>query len=153
MNNRTNTSGMHGTTRRSRSGYLIAIGAASILGIGALVYTALADPPELTIEALGSNQYSITITNGIATTNYTLLWTPALADVNYPWQVLSIGNTGETNFVVNGGEWPVGFFQIMLGSDADEDGVPTWQDANDNDPSIGILSVTIDSPQNGTTLQ
>ncbi len=153
MNNRMNTSGMHGTPRRGRSGYLIAIGAASILGIGALVYTAFANPPELTIEALGSNQYSITITNGIATTNYTLFWTPALADVNYPWQVLSIGNTGETNFVVNGGEWPVGFFQIMLGSDADEDGVPTWQDANDNDPSIGILSVTIDSPQNGTTLQ
>lgn len=131
----------------------MAIGVASIIGIGALVYTAFADPPELTIEALGGNQYSITITNGITTTNYTLFWTPALADLNFPWQVLGIGNTGETNFVVDGGEWPVGFFQIMVGSDADGDGVPIWQDANDNDPSVGILRVTIDSPVNGTTLQ
>jgi hypothetical protein len=36
--------------------------------------------------------------------------------------------------------------------DSDGDGVPDWVDANPNDPTVGILTITIDSPTNGTSL-
>lgn len=131
---------------------------AGIVGIAlaiAIALRALADVPQpvLTIAPLGSNQFNIVISNGVPTTNYTLFWAPVLNDENYPWLVLRGGNLGETNFGVNGGEWSALFFKVMIGHDLDGDSWPAWQDANDNNASIGILSVTIDSPTNGMVLQ
>ena len=122
------------------------------LGIVIVALTALADAPQpvLSITSLGSNQFSVRVTNGVSGTNYTLFWTPVLADENWPWQVLGVG---DTNFTVDGGDWPLSFFRVLLGSDQDGDGVTEQYDANSNDPAIGILSVTIKSPTNGAVLQ
>jgi hypothetical protein len=133
---------------------------ACVLGIGAtLIITALSvladDPPEpaLTIAPLGGNQFSITITNAAGGTNYTLFWTPALADEeNYPWQVLATNAPGETNFMIDAGVWPIGWFRVLVGFDQDGDGIPEWQDAQPLDPNVGLLDVTIDFPVNGTTI-
>ncbi len=119
-----------------------------------MIYAARAGPqPVLTIAPLGSNQFNIVITNGVSGTNYTLFWTPALADENYPWQVLGTNAVGATNFTVNGGEWPNLFFKVLVGSDSDGDGVTEERDANSNDPTVGVLSVTINSPTNNAVLQ
>jgi hypothetical protein len=107
----------------------------------------------LTIANLGTNQYSITITNGISTANYELYWTPVLASPIYPFSLAIIGTEGQTNFMVNMGTYQTGFFEVISGTDWDGDGVPNWQDANPSDPSIGILTVVIDSPTNGMVLQ
>ncbi len=112
-----------------------------------------AQQPVLTISNLGSNQFNVVITNAVTTTNYTLFWTPVLEDQNYPWQVLGIGNVGQTNFTVDGGTWPFGWFKMLIGTDQDGDGVPEWLDAQPLNPAVGILSVTIDSPTNGMVLQ
>lgn len=128
---------------------------ASVFGaLAVILATALnvfADVPQpvLTIAPLGSNYFSVDITNGVSTTNYTLFWTPALENPLYPWQVLTNGGVGETNFTVDGGEWPGLFFRAMIGSDADGDGVPEWQDAQPLNPNVGVLSITIDSPISG----
>jgi len=37
--------------------------------------------------------------------------------------------------------------------DSDGDGVPDWMDANPYDPTVGALTITIDSPSNGTVFQ
>jgi hypothetical protein len=37
--------------------------------------------------------------------------------------------------------------------DADGDGIPNYEDARPNDPTIGILTVTITAPANGSTVQ
>jgi len=141
------------TGRIDWRGRAAAVSVALAASLGVLIYSALADVPQpvLRIEPLGTNQFNIIITNGVTTTNYTLFWTPVLADTNYLWVVLWGGEVGETNFPVNGGEWPVGYFKVMIGHDLDGDAVPVWQDANDNSASIGALSVTIDSPTNGFT--
>lgn len=112
-----------------------------------------AQQPVLEISNLGSNQFSILITNGVSTTNYTLYWTPALENENYPWLVLGTNATGGTNFTVDVGEWDSGFFKVLLGNDADGDMVPEWLDAQPSNPNVGILSVTIDSPTNGMVFQ
>lgn len=123
----------------------------TIIGIVAIIaMIAQAQQPVLKISHLGDNQYSILITNGLATTNYTLFWVPALSTPGYEWQVLTIGNIGESNFIVNGGEWNIGFFKAMLGSDFDGDGVPESHDAQPQNPAVGILSLTIDNPLNGS---
>ncbi len=124
------------------------------LGFALFIGVARSDnPPVLSIQPLGSNQFSITVTNGIPGTNYTLFWTPALADENWPWQVWEVIDVGETNFAIDALGWPLGFFKVLLGSDRDGDGVTEQYDANSSDPTIGILSVTINSPTNGANLQ
>jgi hypothetical protein len=126
----------------------------SVVCLGILIYSALADdPPVLTISNLGSNQFSITITNATAPTNYLLYWTPSLSDSNYPWEIVATNATGETNFMMDANGWPVGFFKVLVGDgDVDGDGVPAWMDAQPENSAVGALTVTIDSPINGSVL-
>jgi hypothetical protein len=128
-----------------------------ICGGGLIVVAALTalsqTAPVLTIAATGTNQFSIIITNGVNTNNYELYWTPVLANTSYPWMLAVVGGAGQTNFTVSSGGYLTGFYRVAVGTDADGDGVPDWQDANPNDPTIGILTVVIDSPTNGMVLQ
>lgn len=107
-------------------------------------------PPGVTISALGSNQFSILITNGVMT-NYELYWTPVLANPDYPWQVIAVGTNGATNFGVNAGAYSVGFFKAQV--EQIYNGVPDYEMADPNNPSLGALTVTIDSPANGSVVQ
>ena len=114
-----------------------------------IVLLANAQQPVLKITDLGTNQFLVEITNSVSTTNYTLYWTPALANPNYPWIVLTNNNVGESNFLVDATGWDTGFFKVLTGTDYDGDGWPEWQDAQPQNPAVGVLSVTIDSPTNG----
>lgn len=117
---------------------------------------AQSDPPALKISPLGANQFNIIITNGVATTNYTLFWTDVIGDVNYPWLPIWVGELGQTNFAVevaDPAEQPHGFFKVLLGSDSDGDGVLEQQDADSSDPGVGILTVIINSPANNSTIE
>lgn len=122
-------------------------------GIGLVVVaTALTawsqSAPVLTITPLGTNQFSITVTNGVSTANYDLQWTPALGNPDYPWTFAKIGSTGQTNFNLNMGAYQAGFFRGLL----DTNGIPLWEAADPNNPGAGILTVFIDSPANGSNL-
>jgi hypothetical protein len=122
--------------------------------IGALVYSALADaPPVITIAPLGGNQFNITVTNATSPTNYLLEWTPVFADTNYPWLAVATNAPGQTNFAMDASAWPKGFFRVLAGDgDVDGDGIPSWMDAQPFNSSVGVLSVTIDSPLNGSSI-
>ena len=107
-------------------------------------------PPVLTIAPAGTNQYSITITNNIGMTTYDLQWTPVLANPAYPWTWAVPGAAGQTNYVVNmNGVSDTGFFRTIL----DTNVPPLWEAADPNNPALGILTVTIDSPANGSVIQ
>lgn len=104
--------------------------------------------PTLTITPLGTNQYSISFTNNIGADSYDLQWTPVLADANYPWTWVAIGTPGQTNYLVTS-PYPTAFFRTIL----DTNSIPLWQAADPNNPALGALSITIDTPTNGSTLQ
>jgi len=108
--------------------------------------------PVLTVAATNSTQLLITITNGVNSTNYEIYTTPLLGSTNFPWKLHLVGDVGQTNFLVDMGLENSGFFRAGVGSDWDLDGIPNSQDANPLDATIGILSITIDSPTNGATL-
>ena len=106
-------------------------------------------PPVLTVAPTGTNQLSITITNGVSTDSYELWTTPVLGDtVDYPWTTAAVGTNGVTNFTVNIGPYPAGFYRVVVDTNA----IPLWEAADPNNPSAGILNVWIDNPANGTTL-
>ena len=63
-----------------------------------------------------------------------------------------IGNQGQTSFVASFGIETRGYFRAAVGSDWDGDGIPNYQDAQPNNPATGILTITIDSPANGSTV-
>lgn len=124
-----------------------------LIGIAAgLALWANAQQPVLKITNLGANNFAITITNGLPSTNYTLFWTPALENPAYPWEVITVSDIGQTNFWLDMGEWQAAWFRVLVGSDQDGDGSPEWQDAQPLNPAVGILSITIDSPTNGMVL-
>lgn len=117
-----------------------------IVAVKALAQTA---PPILTITSLGTNSYNITIWNSVAGSAYALEWTPVLDSADYPWTVAALGTNGQTNFFFNGEGFDSGFFMTLLNTNA----IPPWELADPNNPSLGILTVTIDSPVNGATIQ
>jgi hypothetical protein len=108
--------------------------------------------PVLTIVATNGTQFQLTITNAVASTNYEIYRTPLLSDTNFPWTLHIIGNVGQSNFVVDAEVFDTGYFRAGIGSDWDLDGVFNDRDANPFDATIGILSITIDSPTNGSTI-
>jgi len=103
-------------------------------------------PPVLTITPAVSNQFIITITNGISTVNYDLYWIPALANSSVSWQAVTNGGTGQTNFTVSMGVWQSQFFQAVVDTNF------LYQAADPNNPALGALAVFIDSPTNGSNL-
>jgi hypothetical protein len=123
------------------------------LGIATLCLTATAQVPQpvLRISTVGTNQVLVNISNAVSTANYEIYRTPALADPFLPWTLHSIGTLGQSNFTLNMGGEPLGFFQAGVGSDWDGDGIPNFADGNPSNPGIGILTISITSPVNGST--
>jgi hypothetical protein len=105
--------------------------------------------PYLTIAPTGTNGVlDITVWNDQGPANYDLWWTPQLANSEYPWQWIAVGNTGQTNFTVNT-SFPTAFFRAIW----DTNSIPLWKAADPNNQSAGVLTVFIDSPTNGAVLQ
>jgi len=116
------------------------------------IWETLGDVPAPVLQAtlVSTNQVNVLITNGVGTANYELYWTPVIADPIYPWTLLSIGTLGQTNFGVLMNYSEIGFIRAAIGSDWDGDGVQNYRDGNPSDASVGALTITIDSPTNGT---
>ncbi|MGD0261276.1 MAG: hypothetical protein ABSD29_15800 [Verrucomicrobiota bacterium] len=132
--------------------YAIAAAGAAI-GVSLLTVLAQSVPqPVLSITSLGTNQFQIGITNGVTNALYELYWRPVLEDdPNNPWQMLTTNQPGQTSFWVDGSEYASMFFKAAIGTNYS--GVWDFQLANPNDPSLGALSITIDSPTNNAVLQ
>ncbi len=112
--------------------------------------------PVLSIQPLGTNQMQITITNGVGWANYelygrTLLdFYPGTTIPQYPWSLVKTGAQGQVVFT-HTNNFFVSFYQVSVGSDWDQDGIPNYQDAQPASTNAGALSITIDFPaSNGT---
>jgi hypothetical protein len=126
---------------------------AVVLAVATVIVTvktlAQIPPPVLSITALGTNTYGITVGNSLSGTAYALYWTPVLNSLDYPWTAAAIGTNGQTNFLFNGEAYNNGFFMAVVSTN----GIPIWELADPNNPGLGILAVTIDSPTNGAVIQ
>jgi hypothetical protein len=131
----------------------ISILLASLFVCGSVIaaFKVFADPPSpaITITALGTNVFSVAITNDIGAITYDLQWTPALAGPDYQWTWVTTGTPGQTNFLIGMQDYQVGFFRTIL----DTNNPPLWELADPNNPGLGVLAVTIDSPTNNAVLQ
>lgn len=125
-----------------------AIFCSGLIIIGTALTARSQTAPVLTITQLGTNQFSVSFTNNIGTASYDLQWTPVLANPDYPWTWAAIGTPGQTNFQLNMADYQTAFFRTLL----DTNSIPLWEAADPNNPSAGILTITIDTPANGSTL-
>ena len=93
--------------------------------------------PVLNMVSLGTNGFSITVTNGSPTSTYTLLQTHVLGNtVAYPWRYVTNGLAGQTNFTVPvPGPIATEFYQVVA-----------------TNYTIGSFGMFIDSPVNGANL-
>lgn len=113
--------------------------------------SALATAPGLNISLSTNNGVLLTITNGESTEFYEIYSTNSLAEFT-AWSLSITGDVGITNFYVPMGPVTMRFFKARAGNDWDGDGIKNFQDANPNDTNVGVLSVTIDTPANGATI-
>jgi hypothetical protein len=103
----------------------------------------------LTPVIAGTN-VTLTLWNGQTNESYNILFTTDVAATN--WQTAAIGSMGQTNFplvMTNA----VGFYRAEVGDDFDGDGIKNWVDAQPSNTNVGALTVTIDSPTDGSVLQ
>lgn len=92
---------------------------------------------------------NLTLGNGETNKSYNLLFSSVLPGAY--WSTTIIGSMGQTNFTVpmtNG----IGFFRAEEGDDWDGDGIKNWMDADPSSTNVGVLTVTIDAPANGTVV-
>ncbi|SRR6266496_4516377 len=106
--------------------------------------------PVLKVTLVSTNEVNVLITNGVSTANYELYWTQFLNDPIYPWAFLQSGNLGQTNFSVPMYSMEIGFIRAAIGTNWDGDAAPNYMDGNPSDALVGALTITIDSPTNGT---
>ena len=103
--------------------------------------------PYLTIAQAGTNAVLVTVWNDIGPTNYDIQTTPVLTSPS--WTGATNGFTGQTNFLINFGQYYTAFFRAVI----DIGDVPWWKAADPNNPAAAVLAVFIDSPTNGAVIQ
>lgn len=111
--------------------------------------------PALTIALVPTNQVSLTVTNALPTAVYEIYFTEfldnnALVFTNGSWLLVASGSTGQSNFNFTLGDTDTGFFRAVNGNDFDNDGIPNYEDARPFDPGVGIMTITIETPANGS---
>ncbi len=141
---------------RLKIGQLLVVGIMAI-GLFAWRVWATGTAPALSAASSGTNEITLTVTNGSPTGLYEIWWTEflnsdALNLTNGGWQPIYTGTNGQTNFVLDLSDFDTGFFRALNGNDFDLDGIPNNQDARPFDASVGILRVTIEAPANGSNV-
>ncbi|HWX22415.1 MAG TPA: hypothetical protein VN578_21145 [Candidatus Binatia bacterium] len=116
-------------------------------------------PPGLGIVLTASNQITLTVTNASTNVLYYEIWWSEFMDANAmvltngSWLPFLTGTNGQTNFVVGLGDFETGFFRAIKANAFDNDGIPSYEDARPFAPTSGVLTVTIESPANGSNVQ
>jgi len=108
-------------------------------------------PPVLSIALTNGNQLSITVTNGVAYANYILYNQHILGDTN--WTFVTNPVPGVTNFVVNTEPYFEGFYIVTGSTNWNNGGIPNWDYADPMNPGLGVLTVSIVSPAQGSVIQ
>jgi hypothetical protein len=93
----------------------------------------------------------LTLVNCDTNIGYDIWYAPVLAP-SPVWSILATGVIGQTTFTVpmrNG----QGYLRGATGIDWDGDGIPNYMDADPRNPNVGALTITIDVPANGSTVQ
>ena len=130
----------------------LALGLTAICALAMMLSVVKSDDvPGLRLQLLSSNQFQLTVTNGVATNNYEIYRRLAF-DPLYPWNLHLMGTNGQTNFTASMGIDTTGFFQARAGNDSDGDGVPNWKDADPYNSGVGVLTINIDTPAHGANL-
>ncbi len=108
--------------------------------------------PELNIAPTATNGVlNLWVVNGDSQTSYQILrsYSPDLGTFE---ETIAIGNIGQTNFSLSMGADLYRFFRATPDLDWDDDGVDNWRDGQPYTNSLGLLSVTIELPVNGSTV-
>ena len=139
--------------RAKRTLAFAACAAIGLAAVGLIVRPILADGPGLTLVPTNSNQFQLILTNTVPGETYVIYRRQLLDNPIDPWRFHLLGSPSQTVFTVDMGIETFAFFQAISGTNWDGDAAPNWEDANPLDPLIGKLSVTIDSPANGSNIQ
>lgn len=109
--------------------------------------------PAVKITASSNNVVTITVTNGVTNEIYEIYRRLSLHS-NDLWSLMVTSSfVGQTNFTITNGARQMSFYKAESGNDRDGDSVFNFQDADKDNANVGILTITIQSPLNGTNLQ
>lgn len=103
---------------------------------------------------VGTN-ISLTLWNADTNKSYDIYYSAAL-QTNMVWSYIAVrGQQGQTNFANFSTTTllgPIGFFRAYEGDDWDWDGCPNYMDAQPYNSAVSNLTITIESPLNGSNI-
>jgi hypothetical protein len=109
-------------------------------------------PPVISIGVTNTNQLSITVTNGVAYANY-ILYNQHVLNDPAGWTFVTNPVPGVTNFVVDPGPYFEGYYIVTGSTNWNNNGIPNWDYADPANPGLGVLTVSIVSPAQGSVIQ
>ena len=84
--------------------------------------------------------------------SYEIYFTSALLNTNTPWSAIAVtGRLGQITFT-NPILDDIRLYRAVEGSDWDGDGIPNSMDADPRSTNVGVLTITIQSPTNNSTI-
>lgn len=90
--------------------------------------------PGLSIAVTGTNEVSLTVTNGVGSTQYQIYYAESLN--NPDWLLWTNGTIGQTNFTVDVSDFDIIFFKAV----------------NNTNFAPPVINVVIQSPANGSVI-
>jgi len=108
--------------------------------------------PLLLIAPTNGTQLSITVSNGVAYGNY-ILYNQHILNDPAGWTFVTNPVPGVTNFVIDPGPYFEGFYIVTGSTNWNNNGIPNWDYADPLNPGLGVLTVSIVSPAQGSVIQ
>jgi len=108
-------------------------------------------PPVISIALTNTTELAITVTNGVPYANYILYNQHILGGTN--WTFVTNPVPGVSNFVVNPGPYFEGYYIVTGSTNWNNGGIPNWDYADPMNPGLGVLTVSIVSPAQGSVIQ
>jgi hypothetical protein len=106
----------------------------------------------LTPPVINGTNATLTLLDGDTNKSYDIYFVSPLLSSNTPWNlIVALGSQGQTNFTVMVTNL-YGCFQAAEGNDWDGDGVLNYMDANPISTNVGVLTITIEAPTNGSLI-
>ncbi len=102
---------------------------------------------------VSGNYIQITIvSNAIPNARYDLFGVVQFPTGSIPWSVIQTGAPGQTTYSVSMSPALTGFF-VVATNDIDFDSWPNYEDGDSRSTNVHALSIFIESPTNGSTIQ
>ncbi len=138
--------------KKIKKNWILALTFVGAAGVALVAMAQTVPAPVISIGLTNTSQLAITVTNGVPYANY-ILYNQHVLNDPAGWTFVTNPVPGVTNFVVDPGPYFEGYYIVTGSTNWNNNGIPNWDYADPLNPGLGILTVSIISPAQGSVIQ